>query len=315
MRVSVVTPAFNVASFIASAIESLRAQSHADWEMLVVDDGSSDGTMGVVAGFADARIRLIRQANTGVSAARNRGMAAAAGAALVFLDADDWLAPDALARLVAALQAAPEAVAAYGAYATVPEEAQPGAAPLQVKRGPFPAGDVTEALLRQNWLANGGHLLVRRDAVQMAGPFRADIRYGEDWEYWIRLSLLGGFATVPGDDPLLFVRQRRGSAYHRMAHDPAAFLPAMEAIFGNPALAAKLGPVRVAALRRRAEAENDWIIGRELIRHGQARRGLPHLRRSLAAAPSAKRALMLAAAHALPLLPPRLHGPFAAYRA
>jgi hypothetical protein len=113
--------------------------------------------------------------------------------------------------------------------------------------------------------------------------------------------------------PLLFVRERLGSAYRRMARDPAAFAPAMAAIWGNPALATRLGPARLARLRRRAEAENAWIMGREMIRHGDRAAGLERLRASVAAAPSPKRAVLLAAAHALPLLPPAAHGPFAAY--
>jgi hypothetical protein len=71
----------------------------------------------------------------------------------------------------------------------------------------------------------------------------------------------------------------------------------------------------VAAIRRRSEAENAWIAGRELIRHGLRGPGLAKLRASVAAAPSPKRVLLLAAAHALPVLPQRLHGPFAAYPA
>ncbi len=314
--VSILTPAFDVARFIGATLDSVLAQTVADWEMVVVDDGSQDGTAAVVASRHDPRIRLIRQENAGVSAARSRAIAAARGEAVLFLDADDWLAPDALTRLSATLRAAPDAVGAYGAFAFVAEDAQPGDPPLRRKAGPFPAGDILEHLLVQNLFANGGHLLLRRAAVDRAGPFLSHVRYGEDWEYWIRLALQGPFAVVPGADPLLFVRQRSGSAYNRMARDPAAFRPAMQAIFGNPALAERLGGAdRVDALRRRSEAENAWIAGRELIRHGRRGPGLAELRASVAAAPSAKRVLLLAAAHALPVLPQRLHGPFAAYPA
>ncbi len=313
--VSVLTPAFDVARFIGAALDSVLAQTTRDWEMVVVDDGSQDGTAAVVSSRRDPRIRLIRQENAGVSAARNRAIAAARGEAILFLDADDWLAPDALARLSAALHAAPEAVGAYGAFAFVAEDAGPGDPPSRRKTGPFPGGDILGRLLVENLFANGGHLLLRRDAVKRAGPFLSHVRYGEDWEYWIRLALQGPFAVVPGAEPLLFVRQRSGSAYNRMARDPAAFRPAMQAIFGNPALVERLGADRVDALRRRADAENAWIAGRELIRHGQRGPGLAELRASVAAAPSPKRILLLAAAHALPVLPARLHGPFAAYPA
>ena len=75
--------------------------------------------------------------------------------------------------------------------------------------------------------------------------------------------------------PSLFVRQRASGAYLRMATDQISFRPCMDAIFGNPALVARFGAARLAAIRRRAEAENCWIIGRELVRHGRAARAAP----------------------------------------
>ncbi len=311
--VSILTPAYDVARYIGATVDSVLAQGFPDWEMLVVDDGSRDGTAEVVAAREDRRIRLIRQENAGVSAARSRAMAEARGEAVMFLDADDWLAPDALERLLVALAAMPAAIGAYGGYAVMAEEAKPGDAPLRLKLGPLLSGDLLERLLVQNLFVNGGHLLLRREAILAAGPFLPHLRYGEDWEYWIRLALQGPFVAVEDAEPVLFVRERQGSAYRRMAHDPAAFAPAMDAIYANPLLAERLGPAGLARMRRRAEAENAWIIGRELIRHGERAAGLGRLRASVAAAPSPKRALLLAAAHALPLLPRPLHGPFVAY--
>jgi hypothetical protein len=138
--------------------------------------------------------------------------------------------------------------------------------------------------------------------------------YGEDWEFWIRIALQGPFAALGSRAPVLFVRQCAAGAYRRLASHPAAFAPCMDAIFGNPALPARFGPRRLAAIRRRTEAENQWIIGRELIRGGKDADGRAWLRHSVLAAPTVKRAALLAAAHVLPLLPPRLRGPFRAYR-
>src|ERR1700722_12624504 len=107
MRIAVITPAFNAAPFIADAIRSVLAQTHRDLRMVVVDDGSTDATASVATSFADPRLTLIWQCNAGVAAARNRGMAAVEADALLFLDADDWLAPAALATLSATLDAAP----------------------------------------------------------------------------------------------------------------------------------------------------------------------------------------------------------------
>src|SRR5690349_18150595 len=127
--VSILTPAYDVPRYVGAAVDSVLAQDFPDWEMIVVDDGSRDGTAKVVAARKDPRIRLLRQDNAGVSAARSRAIAEARGEAFLFLDADDWLAPDALSRLVDVLATAPEAVGAYGGFAFVAEEAQPGDAP------------------------------------------------------------------------------------------------------------------------------------------------------------------------------------------
>jgi len=110
--VSVLIPAHDVAGFLGDALDSLTAQTLPDWEAVVVDDGSRDGTAAVAEARRDSRMRLLRQQAAGVSAARNRALAEARGEAILFLDADDWLAPDALARLAAALEAAPAAVGA-----------------------------------------------------------------------------------------------------------------------------------------------------------------------------------------------------------
>ena len=336
MRIGVVIPAFNAAKWIADAIASVLAQTHRDWQLVVVDDGSTDGTSEVVAGFADPRIRLIRQANAGVSAARNAGMAAltgcspsptlprcagegvqcmrsrsraagegwGGGAALLFLDADDWLAHDALSRLAATLEAAPHAVAAAGGCSFA------GTGTTLIP----PTGDLLQRLLIRNLFANGGHLLLCSEAALAAGGFLPGIAYGEDWEFWIRIALQGPFAAVRDRAPVLFVRQHPGGAYRRLASDPAAFVPCMDAIFGNAVLCARFGAEKLAAIRRRTEAENHWIIGRELIRHGHGVEGRAWLRRSVRASPSSVRAALLAAAHGLPLLPPGLRGPFRSYR-
>ena len=105
-----------------------------------------------------------------------------------------------------------------------------------------------------------------------------------------------------------------GSAYHRLATDPAAFAPCMDAIFANPALLARFGARRLAAIRRRTDAENHWIIGRELIRHGHKLGGLVRLHQSVRAHPSVKRACLLAIAHMLPLVPSAWRGPFCPYQ-
>src|SRR5262245_54244027 len=97
--------AHNVRKYIESTIPRVIAQSESDWELIIVDDGSTDGTVDCIRGYRDDRITLIRQANSGAAAARNTGIAASRGARLIWLDSDDCLHPTALTRLGAALNA------------------------------------------------------------------------------------------------------------------------------------------------------------------------------------------------------------------
>lgn len=178
MHIAVIVPAFNVAPWIGDALASVRAQTHRDWSLVLVDDGSVDATVDAATGFADPRIRLLRQVNAGVAVARNRGLTASASDAILFLDADDWLAPEALARLAGALGQAPAAVAAAARFAFVSEGAapdpgfQPGSGSrwsgLSGTRAPA-SGDILPRLLERNLFANGGHLLIRRAALERGG--------------------------------------------------------------------------------------------------------------------------------------------------
>jgi glycosyltransferase involved in cell wall biosynthesis len=305
MRIGIVTPAFNVAGYVGDAIRSVLAQTHPAWTMTIVDDGSTDQTAAVVAGFDDPRIRLVRQRNAGVSAARNRGLIATNAETVLFLDADDWLSPGALSVLAATLRADPDAIAAVGPYQRV----QTGEQAWESAKWRPVSGDVLETLLVRNLFANGGHLLIRRHALEAAGLFNPRLCYGEDWEYWTRLARLGPFAAVQASAPLLFVRERHDSAYRALAVRPEAFVPCMNAIFDAPELKRRFSAAGLARLRRRAEAENNWVVGRELIRHGRVAEGRQFLRRSVAAAPGFKR-LGLLISVSLPLL--RI-GPFRSY--
>jgi glycosyltransferase involved in cell wall biosynthesis len=290
VRIAIVIPAFNVAPFLRETILSVLEQTHTDWTLIVVDDGSTDATAEIATAIPDPRIHLIRQTNAGVSAARNRGIQHAEATdpdAFLFLDGDDWLAPAALEHLADALANAPWAVAACGRYARVSTNNTIRLSPAA------PDGCLLERLLTRNLFANGGHLLIRREAVEAAGNFRPDLSYGEDWEYWTRLALLGEFAAVQSREPVLFVRERQGSAMLTRATDPTAYRPATDAIHRNPAIADRLGHSRLAHLRRRADAETAWAVGRELIRHGRQRDGQRWLGRSITSAPSLKRLILI----------------------
>ena len=94
VKVSVIMPAYNRETYIRESIDSVLAQSFTDFELIVVDDGSTDSTAGIVQSYTDSRIRLIRQPNRGVSVARNAGLEAVRGQFITFLDSDDLYYPD-----------------------------------------------------------------------------------------------------------------------------------------------------------------------------------------------------------------------------
>lgn len=106
-KISIITPVFNGVRFIRDAANSVLAQTCRDWEWIIINDGSTDGTAALLAGFDDPRIQVLHQANAGASAARNAGLDRARGAYITFLDADDLLPPDALDLRAAYLDAQP----------------------------------------------------------------------------------------------------------------------------------------------------------------------------------------------------------------
>ena len=302
MRIAVVIPAYDMADWIGTCLSALLNQTHPYWKAVVVDDGSRDRTAAVVACFRDPRIRLIRQRNAGVSAARNAGLDAVAdnGDAVLFLDADDWLAPDALERLAAALTGHPDAAAVWGRFALMGPTDGLGDPPRRVVRPHLREGDVLARLLIGNRFANGGHVLIRRDAVLHAGRFDTRLTFGEDWEYFVRLALAGPMASVPGRAPVLFVRRRAEGAYRSRVTDLGAYMPAISAIFANPDLRARLPPLRLAALNRAAQAEKIWTAGRALVadgRDGNRPEGLRLLRLAMCRRPTARRTALLLGLH------------------
>ena len=196
MKLSVIVPLYNKARWIQRTLESIQRQTFTDFEVLVVDDGSSDSGPAQVLAFPDRRIRLIRQLNWGPGAARNRGAAEAQGELLAFLDADDTWQPKFLERSVAALNEAGRTVASV----TSGHFVMPGATSREAmwrKRG------VREGLLRlrptddpirvMHTLAymSPCTTVIRRNAFERHGGFYARERclYGEDAYLFLRVLL------------------------------------------------------------------------------------------------------------------------------
>jgi glycosyltransferase involved in cell wall biosynthesis len=200
---SVVIPAFNAADTIVSAIRSVLRQSAQEFEIVVVDDGSSDGTAERAAEVSgDSRLRVLRQQNRGPSAARNAGIEAANGRFVSFLDADDLWLPDYLATMGAALNAVDEAGFAFtDAWLLDARTHRIRRATAMHYMRPVDPPDDPRALhlllLDRNFVFTG--VTARRSALVDVGGFDETLWIGEDWDLWLRLARHGYRAVrVPG---------------------------------------------------------------------------------------------------------------------
>ncbi len=214
MKVSVVIPSFNHARFIGEAVRSVLDQTETDWELIVVDDGSTDASLEVLGGLGDPRIQIVAQENRGAHSAINAGLERAAGEYLAILNSDDAYHPTRLARSVAALDAEPGALLAGSYIEIVDADGQR----LGVKHGyrdcepwalahperSFRAGaDLRAALLAENFWSTTSNFVMRRAALERVGAFRP-LRYTHDWDFALRLALCGPSILLP--EPLLRYR-------------------------------------------------------------------------------------------------------------
>jgi len=215
--ISVIMPAYNGAQWIVETIDSVIAQTFADWELVVVDDCSTDDTRDVLATLTDPRIRVIHAAtNGGPVVARNIAFAAARGRYIAGLDQDDLCAPDRFARQVEYLDAHPETVL-VGTAAELLEEGRLTPWPGDVPRTPAIIG---WQLLSQNpfvWST----VMFRADAARLLDPFeRTGVRYAEDFDLYHRLRRFGALARL--DEPLLQYRCHPGGASQKFSEMMAA---------------------------------------------------------------------------------------------
>ena len=212
---SVVMAAYNSALTIGEAIESVRCQTRSDWELIVVDDGSRDGTADVAEAFADPRVRVVRTAgNRGPAAARNRGISLAQAPLVCTLDSDDLWLPHYLETMARTLDSNPTAaVACTDAWVldqTTGRVRKKSA--MAFLDPPEPLPDDTDTflaeLLQRNFVYNS--VAARRESLQAVGGYDERLWIGEDWELWLRLAAAGfGFVRVP--QLLAVYRQRADS--------------------------------------------------------------------------------------------------------
>jgi len=214
MKVSAVIPAYNSAEFIAEAITSILKQSTPVYEIIVVDDGSSDNTLAVVKGLS-GNIRYHKQDNRGPAAARNQGIKMASGDWIAFLDADDQWTPDKLKKQLATLSRYPELHLIAGDMAEIDQDNHlltPSVldkhqllAVYLLEQG-RPITHALSKLLHKNFIPTGT-VLVRRETLLAVGLFNESIRYGEDLELWAKIAANYPMSCLP---EILMLRRLHG---------------------------------------------------------------------------------------------------------
>ncbi|MDZ8080630.1 MAG: glycosyltransferase [Nostoc sp. DcaGUA01] len=209
-QISVIIPAYNGERTILETIASVRQQTFSDFELIIINDGSTDGTLELVNTVEDPRIKIFSYKNAGLPVARNRGISHATGEFITFIDADDLWTPDKLELQLAALQQHPEAGVAYSwtYYMDDKGEAFHSSNTLSFE------GNVFANLLLGNFLESGSNPLIRRQAIDSTGEFDSTLKYCEDWEYWLRLAVRWPFVVVPKQQ--IFYRQTSGAMSSKM---------------------------------------------------------------------------------------------------
>lgn len=263
--VCVIIAVKNGAPHIVEAVESALAQGPLVDQVIVVDDGSTDGTLEALAVLSDRRLSLLHSPDNGVSAARNAGAALSRASWLLFLDADDRLAPAAVERLVSRVEEG--LVLVYGDYERVDEQGQSfGNRGLLRRARGKPSGAILEALLAQNLFINGGVLICAREAFLQVGGFERSLSLCEDWHLWCRLATLGAVRYVP--ERVLDYRVHSASVMMRKRRTYEDFAPALRAIFTDSRIGDRVAPERLSRLRRYGEISLMTYCAQQSLRAG-----------------------------------------------
>jgi len=191
--ISVIIPAYNAAKTILETIHSIQQQTFSDFEIIVINDGSADGTVELLGTIEEPRLKVFSYQNGGLPVARNRGISHTTGEFITFIDADDLWTPDKLELQLAALQQHPEAGVAYSWTSFINEKSEF----LYAWEPLYYQGNVYPDLLLKNFISSGSNILVRRKFIELAGEFTPTLKSAEDWDYYVRLAALCPFVLVP----------------------------------------------------------------------------------------------------------------------
>jgi glycosyltransferase involved in cell wall biosynthesis len=249
--VSVVIPTYNSGAFLREAIQSVLSQTYVDFEVVVVDDGSTDNTESVVHSFGD-QVRYVKQQNQGAGAARNQGIKRSQGEYVAFLDADDLWLPGKLREQIPLLDRDPELGLVYSDWAVVPEQGE--VQPSYLRNQPAAAGYVFDELVQCGFILTSG-AIVRRSCLDDVGSFDETLSIAQDYDLWLRICYRWKIALV--DKPLVIKRNRDGNLSSNLTKTAVERIVLFEkALKEFPDM-----PPRSRRLVRHQVALNYWDVG------------------------------------------------------
>lgn len=234
---SVIIPLYNKAPYVAKAIESVLGQTYRDFEVIVIDDGSTDQSLEVAKTFENKSITIISQPNSGVSTARNNGVKLAKHPYICFLDADDWWHPTFLEEMKQLITDFPDA-GIYGSGYYIVKNGKERIAPIGVPQG-FERGIIdycevyAKTLCMPIWT---GAVIVPKNIFDEEGGFKSQLKLGEDFDLWIRIVLKHKAILV--NKPLAYYNQdvdvnNRGVAVHKIYSPVNHFIFNLDYLYDN----------------------------------------------------------------------------------
>jgi glycosyltransferase involved in cell wall biosynthesis len=270
--VSIVVPCYNQGHYLRQAIDSVLSQDYPRIELIVLDDGSTDDTPAVLAGYS-GRFHFESHANMGQAATLNKGWRMSKGEILSYLSADDFLLSGAVRRSVETLLANPGVVLTYCDFSRVDEESR---ALWQVRAPEFSYRDLVVEIICQP----GPGVFFRRDAFERAGFWDERLRQNPDYEYWLRLGLEGAFVRIP---EVLAAYRMHEESQSLATTDPSRseeLVNVISAHFRNHRMPPEIFEARAVAM-----SNAHIIAARQHLRSGRLLAALEHMRRAFALHP------------------------------
>ena len=220
--ISVIIPVYNGETTIHETIQSVLNQTYSNFELLIINDGSTDKTLEVISSFKDSRIQVFSYQNAGQGASRNRGLNQAKGEYVSFIDADDLWTVEKLEDQLTAMQQYPEAAVVYSWTDYVNELGE------FISHAPqrFYQGNVYTRLLLSDFIGSGSNVLIRKSAILELNGFDQSLPPAEDWDMWLRLAARYPFTVVP--KPQILYRVSPHSSSFNVLKMEAASLQVIE---------------------------------------------------------------------------------------